>query len=42
VTGTATTAIKLTDFGITPPDFANTLTVADDMGIEVNFTAREQ
>jgi polyisoprenoid-binding protein YceI len=42
VTGTATAALKLTAFGITPPDFANTLTVADDFQIKVDFTAREQ
>jgi polyisoprenoid-binding protein YceI len=42
ITGTATTALKLTDFEITPPDFANTLTVADDFQVEVKFTAREQ
>ncbi len=42
VTGTATTALKMTDFGITPPDFANTLTVADDFVVNLEFTAREQ
>lgn len=42
LTGTATTAAKLTDFGIEPPSFANTLTVDDDFRMEVNFTAREQ
>ena len=42
ITGTATAALKLTDFEITPPDFANTLTVADDFQVEVQFTAREQ
>jgi polyisoprenoid-binding protein YceI len=42
LTGTATTAAKLTDFSIEPPSFANTLTVDDDFGIEVQFTAREQ
>ena len=42
VTGVATTALKMTDFGITPPDFANTLTVADDFRVELAFTAREQ
>jgi polyisoprenoid-binding protein YceI len=42
VTGTATAALKMTDFGITPPDFVNTLTVQDDFQVEVNFTAREQ
>ena len=42
VMGTALAALKLTDFGITPPDFANTLTVADDFQIKVDFTARQQ
>jgi polyisoprenoid-binding protein YceI len=42
VTGTAISALKLTDFGITPPDFVNTLTVADDFQVKVDFTAREQ
>ncbi|MCC6456412.1 MAG: YceI family protein [Caldilineaceae bacterium] len=42
ITGTATTALKMTDFGITPPDFANTLTVADDFVVNLEFTAREQ
>jgi polyisoprenoid-binding protein YceI len=42
ITGTATTALKMTDFGITPPDFANTLTVQDDFVVNVEFTAQEQ
>jgi polyisoprenoid-binding protein YceI len=42
LTGTATTRALLTEFGIEPPSFANTLTVDDEFGIEVQFTAREQ
>ena len=42
LTGTATTRASLTDFEIEPPSFANTLTVDDEFGIEVQFTAREQ
>ncbi len=42
IQGTATLPLKLTDFGITPPDFANTLTVADAFTIEVELTARER
>ncbi len=42
VTGVATANLTMSDFGITPPDFANTLTVADDFRVEVNFTARAQ
>ena len=41
IEGTATLPLKMTDFGITPPDFANTLTVADDFTIEVALTAKE-
>ncbi len=39
--GTAVLPLKLTDFGIDPPDFANTLTVADAFRIEVELVARE-
>jgi len=42
LTGVATTRLKMSDFGIDPPNFANTLTVADEFGIEVQFTAKEQ
>jgi polyisoprenoid-binding protein YceI len=42
IKGTATAPLKMTDFGITPPDFANTLTVQDDFTVNVTFTAREQ
>lgn len=42
LTGQATTRLKLTDFGIDPPNFANTLTVADEFSVEVQFTAKEQ
>jgi polyisoprenoid-binding protein YceI len=41
LSGTAATRLKMSDFGIEPPSFANTLTVADDFGIEVQFVARE-
>ena len=40
LSGTAATALKLSDFGIEPPNFANTLVVADDFGIEVQFVAK--
>ena len=33
-TGTATTRLKMSDFGIEPPNFANTLTVRDEFGNE--------
>ena len=42
ITGVAIAALKMTDFGITPPDFANTLTVKDDFEAKLEFTAREQ
>lgn len=40
--GVAMTRLRMSDFGIEPPNFANTLTVADEFGIEVAFVAREQ
>jgi polyisoprenoid-binding protein YceI len=42
LTGKAATQLKMSDFGIEPPNFANTLTVADEFGVEVEFTAQEQ
>ncbi len=42
ITGKATTRALLSDFGIDPPNFANTLVVGDEFTIEVDFTAREQ
>jgi polyisoprenoid-binding protein YceI len=41
-TGVATADLRMTDFGIEPPNFANTLTVADEFQVRVEFTAREQ
>lgn len=41
LTGTAETRLRLTDLGITPPDFARTLRVANEFGIRVELTARE-
>jgi polyisoprenoid-binding protein YceI len=40
LSGTATTRVKLTDFGIEPPNFANTLTVEDEFTIQVDFVAK--
>lgn len=40
LSGTATLDLQMSDFGITPPDFVNTLTVADAFTIEVDITAR--
>ena len=41
-TGVATADLRMTDFDIEPPNFANTLTVADEFSVEVEFTARQQ
>ena len=40
LTGVATTRFPLSTFGIGPIDFYDTVTVADEIGIEVQFTAR--
>jgi polyisoprenoid-binding protein YceI len=42
IAGTAIARARLTDFGIDPPNFANTLVVGDEFTIEVQVTAREQ
>ncbi len=42
LTGVAQTGIKLSEFGIPQLSFLNTLTVADDMGIKLEFTAQAQ
>ena len=42
ITGTAVARSLLSDFGIEPPNFANTLVVGDEFTIEVEITAREQ
>jgi len=41
-TGVATAQLRMTDFGFEPPNFANTLTVADEFMVQVEFTARER
>lgn len=41
LTGVARLPIAMSTFGIEPPNFANTLTVADDFVIQVAFTAVE-
>ncbi len=41
LTGVATARLLMSSFGIEPLSFVNTLTVADEFGIEVKFTARE-
>ncbi len=42
ITGVATAQALMTDFGIDPPNFANTLTVGDEFMIQVELTAEEQ
>lgn len=42
ISGVATLPLNMTDFGIEPPNFADTLTVADAFTIRVELTAREQ
>lgn len=41
LTGIAETRALMTDFGIEPPNFARTLAVADEFGIRVELTAKE-
>ena len=41
VTGVATADLQMTDFGIDPPSFANTLSVANEFQVRVDFTAQE-
>ena len=42
LTGVAKASAKMSDFDIDPPNFANTLTVADAFGMEVAFTAKAE
>jgi polyisoprenoid-binding protein YceI len=42
ITGIATAQLLMTDFGIDPPNFANTLSVGNEFAVQVEFTAREQ
>lgn len=39
LTGTAVATLLLSDFGIEPPDFANTLRVKDEFQVKVDFVA---
>ena len=42
LSGILTTRSLISNFGIEPPAFAQTLTVADEFGIQVEFTAKKQ
>lgn len=39
LSGVATADLRMTDFGIEPPDFANTLRVQDDFQVRIEFVA---
>ena len=40
--GTAIAALKMSDFGIDPPNFANTLTVQDDFQVRLDLVATQE
>ena len=42
ITGVATAQLLMTDFGIDPPNFANTLSVENEFEVIVEFAAQEQ
>jgi polyisoprenoid-binding protein YceI len=42
ISGTATTTIFMTDFGITPPDLANIAIVNNKVTLTITFTAQQQ
>jgi polyisoprenoid-binding protein YceI len=42
ISGTATTTIFMTDFGVTPPDLANIAVVDNKVTLTLNFTAQKQ
>lgn len=42
LSGTATTQILMSDFGVEPPNLLNILTVADETTITLNFIAQEE
>ena len=39
--GVASAIMLMSDFGVEPPNFANTLTVADEFEVQIDFVARE-
>ncbi|RLT37763.1 MAG: YceI family protein [Chloroflexi bacterium] len=41
IRGVAEAQVKMSDFGVTPPNFANTLVVADLFTIRIELTAKE-
>lgn len=42
ITGMAVTRLKMTDFGVDPPNFANMFSVEDEFTVRVEFTFNEQ
>jgi polyisoprenoid-binding protein YceI len=42
INGTATARLLMSDFGIEPPNFLNTLKVGDEFELQVEIAAREQ
>ncbi len=42
LSGVAEVGMNISDFGIAPPNFAETLTVADPFTLRIEFTAKEQ
>jgi polyisoprenoid-binding protein YceI len=42
IRGEAEAQLRMSDFGIDPPNFANTLTVEDEFAVRVELVAREQ
>jgi polyisoprenoid-binding protein YceI len=42
ITGVATAQLRMTDFGVEPPNFANTLSVEDEFEVKIEFTAQER
>lgn len=42
IQGSMQTRLRMTDLGIDPPDFANTLTVQDEFKVRIDFVAHEE
>jgi hypothetical protein len=42
VSGTATTNVHMSDFGMTPPKVGPVLSIEDELALELNFTAARE
>ena len=42
ISGRVETRLRMTDLGFDPPNFANTLTVANEFTVRIDFVAKEQ